>query len=506
MAARETGVVRQRLDGDTAAAQRLNGIARTQLGILKELMAFGGLQQLSRTVRLGDGTEIFVQSIFGQDTVRITPPVTVVEAGSGAVEAAVGGKYVFTLAFTYGADGIYALYRCKVSADGRNLLNSEIITRTGVTEYHMSDDGSVIAFAAFDSAGYGHTYRWTAATGAVDLGIPYWQSDYAYNAYPALRMSSDGSVVAAVGYHEPSATTRMYRWTAATGTVDLGVTLLNYGGYIVSWAMSKDGSALIFYGYDYGTWQISACCWRNGVISRANVMWSYSGEDRELVGMSDDGSRMFFNAIEPYVGLVLYVWNGASAPVRIGAASANQAAYMSGDGSSIIFTQGLDEWAHWSDTAGIRPTGVQRYKWTIYWDRLVISHDGSDFVVSSSTQTTPSNRVVRCNINTGERIDLGVEFAYNHPLQTYASDDFSVFAISGIAASAGGNFQSYRASFHSPSIYLGNSMVTAMGSDGVVMTGVWENRSTAWTPSERIILTGYSSFYDPTCVTKVFYE
>ena len=91
MAARDTGPIRIRLNGDRTVAQQYLGIARTQLGILKELMGFNSLPQLTRTVRLADGTVIHCQSVFGQDTVMITPPVRAVEvadeAGAAVVEA-----------------------------------------------------------------------------------------------------------------------------------------------------------------------------------------------------------------------------------------------------------------------------------------------------------------------------------------------------------------------------------------------------------------------------------
>lgn len=76
MAGRETGVIRSGYAGDVDAAKQYTGIARTQLGILKNLMSFNNLQQLSRTVTLVDGTTIFVQSVFGQDAIIVTvPPV-----------------------------------------------------------------------------------------------------------------------------------------------------------------------------------------------------------------------------------------------------------------------------------------------------------------------------------------------------------------------------------------------------------------------------------------------
>lgn len=89
MAARDTGDVRIRLNGDRTAAQQYIGVARTQLGILKELMGFNNLPQLSRTVRLGNGTVIHCQSVFGQETITITPAVRVVapvEEGVGVEE------------------------------------------------------------------------------------------------------------------------------------------------------------------------------------------------------------------------------------------------------------------------------------------------------------------------------------------------------------------------------------------------------------------------------------
>lgn len=71
---REDGPVRFRFEGDAAAAQGYAGQARTLLGILKNNMRLGGLQQLSGQVTLSDGATVFCQSMFGQDTIKITAP------------------------------------------------------------------------------------------------------------------------------------------------------------------------------------------------------------------------------------------------------------------------------------------------------------------------------------------------------------------------------------------------------------------------------------------------
>lgn len=73
---RDTGPIRKDfgLEGDTEASAAYMGVARTQLGILKNQMQFNKLLQGSRTVQLEDGTRIQVSSRFGQDTVRVLTP------------------------------------------------------------------------------------------------------------------------------------------------------------------------------------------------------------------------------------------------------------------------------------------------------------------------------------------------------------------------------------------------------------------------------------------------
>jgi hypothetical protein len=62
--------------GDEEAAIGLKSYALMQLDTLHEAMSFQGLQQDSRFVRLQDGSEIMLQSVFGQDFVSIyVPPV-----------------------------------------------------------------------------------------------------------------------------------------------------------------------------------------------------------------------------------------------------------------------------------------------------------------------------------------------------------------------------------------------------------------------------------------------
>jgi hypothetical protein len=73
---RETGPVRiviPQSPDEAAEAQRYIGIARTQLGITKNMMRLGGLQSLTRRVVLADGALVLTGSVMGQDFVRIVP-------------------------------------------------------------------------------------------------------------------------------------------------------------------------------------------------------------------------------------------------------------------------------------------------------------------------------------------------------------------------------------------------------------------------------------------------
>lgn len=72
---RELGPTRKITDGDPVSADAQIGVARTQLGILKNLMRLGAVSIGVRTIRLPDGTELRVSSVNGQDLISIVTPV-----------------------------------------------------------------------------------------------------------------------------------------------------------------------------------------------------------------------------------------------------------------------------------------------------------------------------------------------------------------------------------------------------------------------------------------------
>lgn len=78
--------LRVKLEGDRNKSRGLVGDAMRFMGILKNAMSFNNLKQLSRLYRFDDGISIFVQSVFGQDLIRInTPEIIVVPKEGGGL-------------------------------------------------------------------------------------------------------------------------------------------------------------------------------------------------------------------------------------------------------------------------------------------------------------------------------------------------------------------------------------------------------------------------------------
>jgi probable HAF family extracellular repeat protein len=121
--------------------------------------------------------------------------------------------------------------------------------------YAVSADGFVVVGKASISVNNysGHAFRWTQATGMVDLGAL--SSDPTARSV-ATSVSADGSVV--VGWSDvgssPNFTQHIFRWTQADGIVD--ITPNGYDsahGTIVPISISVDASGSIVYGAIGGT-------------------------------------------------------------------------------------------------------------------------------------------------------------------------------------------------------------------------------------------------------------
>lgn len=110
----------------------------------------------------------------------------------------------------------------------------------------MSADGSVVVGAGLFPGGPANwtAFRWTAASGAVDLGDPPGVFSGVANG-----VSSDGAVIVGSWSYPPGPgeqPTRAYRWTSSTGKVELGA--MPGGSWNVAEDVSGDGSVIVGFG------------------------------------------------------------------------------------------------------------------------------------------------------------------------------------------------------------------------------------------------------------------
>ncbi len=225
----------------------------------------------------------------------------------------------------------------------------------------ISADGRVIVgqLATSDSC---EAFYATAEDGVVSLGDFPGGLTFA-TAYAA---NQDGSVIVGVGYRaegsRPDGVQVAFRWTAATGLVDLGDLA---GGEILSFAsdVSSDGSVIVGAGYpannDFVAWR-----WDNGVFLALGTFDS-SSRRSSAAGVSADGTVV--------VG---------SSPARIGNLE-NTRAFRWAESSGIV-------------DLGDLPGG------SLYAHAAAVSLDGQVAVGSSSSSNSGNDAVEACRWAPGQ--------------------------------------------------------------------------------------------------------
>ncbi len=207
----------------------------------------------------------------------------------------------------------------------------------------LSADGGVVAGRA-DTVNSARAFRWTQASGMVDLGTlggPYYSEAYA--------LSADGSVVAGQA-ETANGTYHAFRWTRATGMVDLGT----FGGTNSSaHALSADGSVVAGWADPaFAGNYPHAFRWTRatGMVD----LGTFGGPTSEAHALSADGSVVAGWADTASGNRHAFRWTQAAGMVDLGTlGGANSGAYaLSADGSVV---------AGWANTA----SGTQRaFRWT----------------------------------------------------------------------------------------------------------------------------------------------
>lgn len=157
----------------------------------------------------------------------------------------------------------------------------------------MSADGSVVVGYAADAGGVTRPWRWTSATGVVDITAGLWSGQ-------ARGVSPSGLVV--VGYRSDVSNSEAFKWTAAGGRADLGL----LAGYSSSAALDVTSDGRRACGTAYGSGSNLAIVWDAGrgwrsvasVLASAGV--STAGWTLQFANaMSEDGTVIVGYGVNP---------------------------------------------------------------------------------------------------------------------------------------------------------------------------------------------------------------
>jgi probable HAF family extracellular repeat protein len=263
-----------------------------------------------------------------------------------------------------------------LGANGNNTLSANAISVY---------DGIPVAVGAsqLDSGGP-HAFKWTLATGTVDLGVLTINGMQA-TASNALNISADTSVIVGSSGFDAIAgnldlgqggTTHAFRWTRATGMVDLGtLPTTGYGAFVTSIAngVNADGSVIVgesSYG-NVATLYTHAFRWVLTPGTTTGTMTDIDGgaqTESDAIAVNADGSVVVGSADDGngFIGTThAFRWTQATGMVNIGRlpgldtyASANA---VSDDGNVIVGTSShlgaivLDQTAfRWTQSTGIQ--------------------------------------------------------------------------------------------------------------------------------------------------------
>jgi probable HAF family extracellular repeat protein len=200
----------------------------------------------------------------------------------------------------------------------------------GVLAYAVSGNGQYLTGMTIASNGYFHATRWTSTGFSQDLG-----SLSNTSSSKGVAISTDGSVVLAAvdqpGFY------RGFRWTQATGSVDLGLpTVPSAASALFPTAMSADGSVItgyaIFTGWKVFRWTAV------GGFEHLGTLRGLDGDSYSALayGISGDGNKIVGKSLQFDSAFHEFVWTRATGMQRLGTlGTASSADVISKNGTVI---------------------------------------------------------------------------------------------------------------------------------------------------------------------------
>ena len=225
----------------------------------------------------------------------------------------------------------------------------------------VSGNGLVVVGYSSNPSGFGRAYRWTAATGMIDLGTL-----GGFNA-GAAGASADGSVIVGVG-NDITETARAFRWTAATGMIDLGTL---GGDNASSYAVSADGATVVG-DSGYAIYETRAFRWT--AATGMTDLGTLGGNFSSARGVSGDGLVVVGSSTDTAGDYLAFRWTSASGMTNLGSLGGNDSSAnaASGDGSVIAGFSSIN-------------TGSRRaFRWTAATGMTNLGTLGGDFSVANA--------------------------------------------------------------------------------------------------------------------------
>lgn len=263
----------------------------------------------------------------------IQPPQLPAGATSGSASVVSGDGTVIAGAATIG--GVTNIYTWSLGAASVARGRLGTFTFNGVSA--ASYDGAVLTGTSSSSGTPGHAYRWTAATGFVDLGNPAPSGGLTFGGLSALGISYDGNTI--VGQTSLNST-RPFIWRAGSGfqVLDALPSGFTSGG---AQKVSGDGAAVVGLLFGATTAAQRGFVWKNGTFTVIPVL-PIAGLTRSSArAVNRDGSVVAGDSQDNSGAgaQIAFRWTAATGPQSLGTLANTDwslSSAISGDGSRVV--------------------------------------------------------------------------------------------------------------------------------------------------------------------------